>query len=224
MVTTWMKLKPIRHQMAIAGQVSDAQTGQVIPGARVELSPLSGTFKTRLALQAMQYGERWEAMTERPDRTHTAIDGSFYFLDLPDGSYTLMVSLLGAGTRYGPTQSTVTVSRQGDRIQRATVDIALSPTTLKGKITNSEGVPVVMAKVQVVGSGESTFSDSQGNYVLTGLEAAKPSGQRMVTVLAQGYELISQGTPLSQAEVKTLDFTLKLKQANVAGGTNGKRS
>jgi hypothetical protein len=75
-----------------------------------------------------------------------------------------------------------------------------------------------MAKVQIAGSGESTFSDSQGNYVLTGLQ----SGQRMVTVLAQGYEPISQGTPLSQAEVKTLDFKLKLKQINVAGGTNGK--
>ncbi len=224
MVTTWMKLKPIRHQVAIAGQVSDAQTGQVLPGARVELSPLSGPFKTRLALQAMQYGERWQAMTERADRTHTANDGSFHFLDLPDGRYTLTVSLLGAGTRYGLAQSTVAVSRQGDRIQRATADIALPPTTLKGQIKNAEGAPVIMAKVQVVGSGESTFSDSQGNYMLTGLEAAKPSGQRMVTALAQGYEPISQGTPLSQAEVKTLDFTLKLKQANVAGGTNGKRS
>jgi Carboxypeptidase regulatory-like domain len=220
MVTTWMKLKPIRHQVAIAGQVSDAQTGQVIPGARVELSPLSGPFKTRLALQAMQYGERWQAMTERADRTHTANDGSFHFLDLPDGRYTLTVSLLGAGTRYGLAQSTVAVSRQGDRIQRATADMALPATTVKGQITNSEGAPVVMAKVQMVGSGESTFSDSQGNYLLTGLQ----SGQRMVTVTAQGYELISQGTPLSQAEVKTLDFTLKLKQANVAGGTNGKRS
>jgi Carboxypeptidase regulatory-like domain len=220
MVTTWMKLKPIRHQVAIAGQVSDAQTGRVIPGARVELTPLSGPFKNRLVLQALQYGEQWQAMTERADRTQTANDGSFYFLDLADGRYTLTVSLLGAGTRYGLAQSTVAVSRQGDRIQRATADIALPPTTLKGQITNSEGAPVVMAKVQMVGSGESTFSDSQGNYLLTGLQ----SGQRMVTVFAQGYELISQGTPLSQAEVKTLDFTLKLKQANVAGGTNGRRS
>jgi Carboxypeptidase regulatory-like domain len=220
MVTTWMKLKPIRHQVALAGQVSDAQTGRVIPGARVELTPLSGPFKTRLALQALQYGERWQAMTERADRTHTANDGSFHFLDLPDGRYTLTVSLLGAGTRYGLAQSTVAVSRQGERIQRATADIALPPTTLKGQIKNAEGAPVIMAKVQVAGSGESTFSDSQGNYLLTGLQ----SGQRMVTVTAQGYELISQGTPLSQAEVKTLDFTLQLKQANVAGGTNGKRS
>ena len=219
MVTTWMKLKPIRHQVALAGQVSDAQTGQVIPGARVELTPLSGTFKTRIALQALQYGEQWQAMTERPDRTQTANDGSFYFLDLADGRYTLTVSLLGAGTRYGLAQSTVAVSRQGDRIQRATADMALPATTVKGQITNSEGAPVVMAKVQIAGSSESNFSDSQGTYLLAGLQ----SGQRMVTVLAQGYELISQGTPLSQAEVKTLDFTLKLKQASV-GGTNGKRS
>jgi hypothetical protein len=94
----------VRHQVAISGRVTDAQTGRAIAGARVSLDSGPETF--------------------------TAADGHFHFLDLPPGPYTLQASVPGAGTRYGPAPMTVTVKwdDQG-KITLAIADLALSPRT-----------------------------------------------------------------------------------------------
>lgn len=205
-MTTWTKLEPVRHQVAIAGTVSDAVTGQRIHKALVEITEMPDSFKSRLALRSMQYGSKWETMVERPNRTQTTIDGHFHFLDLPDGNYTLTASLPGAGTRYGSAPKKVQVSRVGDQIELAAADITLPPTAIQGQITNSGGEPIVMAKVQVEGTNESVFSDSKGNYLLSGLEVSKV--QSTVRVSAQSYQLASQSLELTQAEVKTLNFQL----------------
>ena len=90
--------------MAIAGRVTDAETGKSIRGARVSLGRGPATF--------------------------TAADGHFHFLDLSPGEYTLQASLPGAGTRYSPTQKSVTVEwdDQG-KITLAIANLALSPRT-----------------------------------------------------------------------------------------------
>lgn len=121
-----------KNRVAIAGQLSNAQTGEVIHRARVEITKMPDSFKNWLMLHAMQYGANWEIMVERPDRTQSAIDGHFHFLDLPDGDYTLTASLPGTGTRYGVVEKQVQVSCNGDRIQLAAADIALPPTGIKG--------------------------------------------------------------------------------------------
>lgn len=193
-----------RNRVAIAGQLSNAETGQVIHRARVEITKMPDSFKNWLTLRAMQYGANWETMVERPDRTQTTIDGHFHFLDLPDGDYTLTASLPSTGTRYGAVEKKVQVSRNGDRIKLAAADIALPPTGIKGQITNAENQPIVMAKVQVKGTEESTFSDSKGNYLLSGLEVSKV--QYTVRFSAQGYQQCSPNIQLSQGQVKTLDI------------------
>jgi hypothetical protein len=87
----------------------------------------------------------------------------------------------------------------------AAADMALAPTTLKGRITDQESNPVAMAEVRVKGSGERAFSDGQGQYLLTGLEV----GQRTVLVSAPGYQPASQTALLNAAgTVQTLDITL----------------
>lgn len=202
-----MKLEPIRHQVAIAGQLSNAETGEVIHRARVEITKMPDSFKNWLTLRAMQYGANWQTMVERPDRTQTAIDGHFHFLDLPDGNYTLTASLPGTGTRYGTAEKHVQVSRNGDRIKLAAVDIALPPTGIKGQITNAENQPIVMAKVQFQGSGESSFSDSKGNYSLSGIEVSK--FQSTVKVSAQSYQQDSKDIQIKQGEVQIFNFKLK---------------
>lgn len=200
-----------RNRVAIAGQVRDAETKLAIPSALVEISQEDGKFKEWLTLHALQYGDNWKKMVKRPDQTLTASDGCFHFLNLPDGQYKLTVSLPGTGTRYGFDEQEVQVSYDGDRIKPAPVNLALPPTAIKGKITGTENKPVFMAKVQVEGSGESTFSNKNGEYLLMGLQVPKqPSSERIlnVKVFAQGYEVGDGSQTLKRGETKELNIRL----------------
>ncbi len=195
-----------RHQVAIAGRVTNAQTGQAIGGAQVRITAAPLEFTDWLALQAKQYGDAWAAMSERPDRTRTAPDGHFHFMDLPDGSYTLTAALPGVGTRYSTAQVAVAISRDAQgHINLVSTSLALPPTTLKGVVTGTGAAPVAMAEVRVKGSGERAFTDSQGRYLLAGLEV----GNRTVLISAQGYQPASQAVTLSAAGVEqSLNFSL----------------
>lgn len=203
----------VRHQVAIAGRVTDGRTGQTLARARVEINASPAAFTDRLALIARQYGERWASLTERPDRTHAAADGHFHFLDLSAGQYTLIASLPGAGQRYGQAQKVVTVLPPNNtgKLVMVAADITLSPTTVKGQITRQgTSETVVMAEVRVQGSGERTFSNGQGQYLLTGLEASAER-PRTLLVSAQGYQPAAQTVLLSQAGTEqTLNFNLVL--------------
>jgi hypothetical protein len=205
-VSKWLTIKGIRHQAAIAGQVSDAQTGAAISGVQVHISAGPETFQKGLALKARQYGENWEALPERPDRACTAADGYYRFINLPPGDYMLTASLPGRGTRYGQAQASASVvyDDQGN-IALATADLQLAPTTLLGQVRDAGGEPVHMVQVRVLGGGEYTFSDEQGQYRLTGLEA----GGRQVRASAQGYAALTQAVQLEQAGGQyTLNFSL----------------
>lgn len=197
----------IRHQVAIAGRVTDARTGRGISGVQVSITVAPQVFMEMLAERAKQYGDKWEEIRKRPDRIQTAGDGHFHFMDLPDGQYALTASLPGSGTRCGTAQKSVTVAHDSEgNITMASADMALPSTTLKGCITAQDTTdPVVMAGVRIQGGGERTFSDGDGRYFFSGLE----TGQRTVVVSAQGYERISREVQLSQAgEELTSDFII----------------
>jgi hypothetical protein len=198
----------VRHAVAIAGRVTDAQTNKALAKAQVQITNAPVEFSEWLGTRARQYGERWDTMEERPDRTRTAPDGHFHFLDLPNGNYTLNVSLPASGSRYGTADKVVGVTREADgRINIAPADIALPPTTIKGQITNPDNDPILLAEVRVKGSSERTFSDELGNYLLTGVE----KGERTVMVSAQGYQAMSQDVVIiQQGSQTTLDFALTI--------------
>lgn len=205
-MSRWLTIKNIRHQAAIAGWVSDAQTGAGLSGVHVFISAGPETFQKRLALKARQHGENWEILPERPDRACTAADGYYRFINLPPGEYTLAASLPGSGTRYGQAQASASVVHDDEgNIALATADLQLAPTTLLGQVRDAAGEPVSMVQVRVLGSGEYTFSDEQGLYRLTGLEV----GGRQVRALAQGYMALTQAVQLEQVGGQyTLDFSL----------------
>ena len=201
-MVTWEK---IRHQVAVAGRVTDDETKKAIGGALVKITDAPEAFTDWLAVRAEQYGDRWETMVERPDQTITVADGHFHFMDLPDGAYTLTAELPGYGTRYGTAEVEATVERDADgNITMSTADITLTPTSVKGRITNNEGSSVLMAEVRVKGSGERTFSDGNGEYSLTGLEA----GSRTVQVSAQGHQPKNEDVQLGEGDTETLNFAL----------------
>jgi Carboxypeptidase regulatory-like domain len=163
----------------------DAGADSPLSGARVEIVEKPAAFERALALKAMRHGARWQSMADRPDRTQTAADGLFYFLDLPDGAYTLEVSVSDRGARYGAERAAAKVARdQKGNIQLEFLEIPVQPTTVRGKITaagHRKGIS--MAEVRVQGSGESTFTGADGGYVLRGVEP----GRRTILASARGY-------------------------------------
>jgi hypothetical protein len=186
----------IRHQAVIAGRVTQGQTGRPLSNALVMITAGPPEFTDLLALKAVQHGRHWESLQNRPDRTRSAADGHFHFLNLPDGQYTLEVSVPGWGSRYGITQAPATVSRNPDStVNLATVNPVVQPTTIRGRVTNQEGDPVVMAAVQLQGSGERAYSDAQGNYRLLAVE----TGARTVGASASGFETVSHQVSLLEA-------------------------
>ncbi|MBZ5681022.1 MAG: carboxypeptidase-like regulatory domain-containing protein [Acidobacteriia bacterium] len=184
----------LRRQVAVAGRVIDTRTGKPLPGALVTITGASPAFKKKLAAKAMQYAAQWAGMVERADRTRSRKDGSFYFLDLPDGEYKLQASLPNMGKRYGAAEEKATVSRDDTgTIKLVFVDLPLQPTMLEGKVTGAgQKAGVVMAEVRVKGSGERTFSDAKGNYMLVAVEP----GERTVLAIAQGYRPAQQKVAL----------------------------
>lgn len=208
----------VHHVVAISGRViervaeeqeTDDQMVKPIAGARITITAAPLEFTNRLALRAKQYGDRWERIEERPDRTRTAGDGHFHFMDLPDGDYTLKAELPGSGSRYGTAEQSVVVTRNADGIMAVVDDIRLPPTTITGEITEDQNnEKVLMAEVRVRGSGERVFSDGKGRYRLSGVEASEKR-ERTLEVSAQGYQQDSQNVLLDQAGIeKVVDFVL----------------
>jgi hypothetical protein len=189
-------VQEIRHQAVIAGRVTQGQTGRPLEKARVAIVSGPAQFTSLLALKSVQYGRRWESLQDRLDRTRTAPDGHFHFLDLPDGQYTLEVSVPGQGSRYGVTQADATVSRNPDSsVNLATVNPVVQPTTIRGRITDQQGDPLVMAAVQLQGSSERAYTDAQGDYRLVAVE----TGARTVNVSASGFQTASQDVSVLEA-------------------------
>jgi Carboxypeptidase regulatory-like domain len=198
----------VRHRAAIAGRITDAQTGRPVSGARVAITAGPPQLTGRLALLAVQHGSAWATLAERPDRTRAAADGFFRFLDLPAGEYTLEGSLPGSGSRYGTVTAQVTLAADGQgQIALQTVDFALPATTILGRVSDPSDAAVRLAEIRVQGSGERAFSDAQGHYALTGVEA----GSRRLTIAAGGFQSTSETVSISQPGlVVTRDVTLSL--------------
>ena len=194
----------VRHRVAIAGRVLDGATGKPVAGAVVSMTAMPSAFQERLATG---FSTRDDGDRVRLDGTCTRRDGLFYFLDLPDGKYTLGAAMPTMSSRYGAAQASSHVSRDGQgSLKTSFVTLTLLRTVVKGKIVGSAHKNgVAMAEVRVKGSGEHTYSDAQGQYAVAGIEA----GKRVLLVSAQGYQRATQNVTLAEPGIaKTVDFSL----------------
>ena len=117
----------LRRQIAIAGQVTDAATGKPIPGAQVQITQAPDSFLRKVNLRAKLHGNAWDNMTERVDRQETAADGAYFFLDLPDGDYTITAYDFHRLPSYDYEQNSGTVARDDQgTVQQIQLDVALS--------------------------------------------------------------------------------------------------
>lgn len=79
---------------SIVGRVTDAETGLPIRAARIEIISGADTFEiTRTAKMQQVPTKVWQQLTTRLDLAISRDDGSYRFLNLPDGSYHLKCSL-----------------------------------------------------------------------------------------------------------------------------------
>jgi hypothetical protein len=211
-----LELSIVNQQIAIAGQVLQGETEKPISGAIVEIIEVPEKFRAILSLKALQYGSQWEKMSVRPDRKMTSIDGYFYFTNLPPGDYLLEASLPTSLNRYKKVTSTAQVSTPvNGKIPTTMTEIVLSPTGIKGTITdvNDPKKLIANAKIQIQDSGDSTVSDHKGNYLLIELESP-PSGERNITVIVSstGYQKVSRTLKIQRGEViSEQNFALKTK-------------
>jgi hypothetical protein len=176
----------VRHRVAIAGRASDASTGKAVSNALVWITAMPEALKQRLTMLSRIYGNGWNTLQTRLDRTKSREDGLFYFFDLPEGSYTITASIPDSGSRYGTVQQPAEVARDDKGEVKVTfIDLALQPTCVTGKITGpNHKTGILLAEVRVKGSGEHTFSDAQGLYTLRAIEP----GRRTIEISAQGYK------------------------------------
>jgi hypothetical protein len=169
----------VRHQAAVAGVVTDKQTGKPIAGASIEC--------TNLVLKI----KKW---------TRTSVDGHYYFMDLPNGDFTIDASRPQSGSRYSTAQVVASVTRTEEgRINLAIANLALPSTTITGHITGPDADDVVidnlMAEVKLKGSEDRCFSNNLGVYLLSGIE----TGKRTLLVKAQGYVPVNQTVAVNTA-------------------------
>jgi Carboxypeptidase regulatory-like domain len=195
----------VRRRAVLAGRVVDAD-GKPVAAARVELTAVPRSLQPSLAARRVQHGSAWDLLDRRLDRTRTDASGRFVFVDLPSGAYRVAASLPGSGSRYGTASGKAQVKRGGlAPAKLAWVDLELPRTTVTGKVTGPRSKPVRLASVQAKGSPGGTFTDAEGRYVLSGLEA----GQHVLLVRARGFEPAEQSVALPTPGVtKRVNVTL----------------
>jgi hypothetical protein len=116
----------LRRQIAIAGQVTAVATGDPIPGAQVQITEAPATFKRKVRLQAKRHAAAWANLTNRADRTETAADGAYFFLDLPDGDYTIAAYVPHRLPPFDFEENSGKVARDAQgTVQQVQLDVAL---------------------------------------------------------------------------------------------------
>jgi len=135
--------------------------------------------------------------------------GAYSFADVPQGSYTLTVTLGSYLERSLPLQVSAN--------QAVKLNLPLSPpgTSLKGSVINSAtNAPLSGAEVKAVNSDNNevatTLTDEQGRYVLASL----PHGKLTVTASKSGYKTLVRSSTNVSFSTKGFHFGL-----DVNGGT-----
>src|SRR5262245_12693961 len=116
----------IRRTVALFGHVLDAD-GKPKPGVRVTITKAPPNFRLRGKTKTTTPETHWlsKDQTSRRDSVVTRSDGIYFFLDLPDGNYT-MEAEDAQGRHRGENRGKVSRNKDG-KILRAMADIKLLP-------------------------------------------------------------------------------------------------
>lgn len=127
----------IRHQVTIAGVVT-LDSGEAAGAASVDIISGPAKFMNRITTLRAVLGPAFDGLAARPDRATVAVDGLYYFLDLPDGAYELAATIPGAGQRFGSGSASATVAHDvtGNAV-RAEANMIVPSTALSGRVVDA---------------------------------------------------------------------------------------
>lgn len=149
--------------------------------------------------------------TQIVQTTTSSLTGSYSFLGVTAGNYTVRVSASGYRTRLLGVIVKDNVNRTANHSLRT------NPSTLTGQVVSQlTSLPVANATVNVFRAGiivGSTTTNASGAYTLSGLF----SGSFTVTSSATGFANVTLGTSLSTGQTKTLNFSLPVNPGTVTG-------
>ncbi len=121
---TWGPWEIIRRQVAIGGRIVD-KAEKPIATAKISITAFPKEFEQKLTVAATAARICRPETDERPDRIVSRRDGIYFFMDLPDGEYTLKASSSGNG---GGEIKKARVARDKDgNVKMARADFKLHP-------------------------------------------------------------------------------------------------
>lgn len=202
------KIESSRHQVALAGTITDSVTGKPMRQALVEI--LLGPAAHQAKVDILARDPAWLLRNERFDRTHTRGDGLFFFIDLAPGDYTLRVSAPQLGTRYGVIEAgpfTVQTGRDANgRVRVAQADVTLAPTLIQGQVIRGDNSQAVAgAQVRLRGDTHIVVTAADGQYRLLDIVASKLT----VEVSAANFQTAQRTVNLAAGQARTVNITLQ---------------
>ncbi len=103
----WSDWEIIRRQVAIGGRVVD-ENNNPAAGVQVTITSMPKGFKQSVEAAFDTAGAEWDNLEERQDRMRSRLDGIYFFLELPEGKYTLKAIDLQSGEQD---EKSVSISR-----------------------------------------------------------------------------------------------------------------
>jgi FtsP/CotA-like multicopper oxidase with cupredoxin domain len=145
------------------------------------------------------------------DRTaNTASDGTYSFIELSAGNYTLVPSKTGSAFQQTSVVVTLT-TENATNIDFTAIPPPAATYTLSGRITNEAGAAIADVTVAVT-DGASVLTDGNGDYAIRSL----PPGTYTITPTASDYTFEAGAVNITNADV-VLNFTGKLKTYTLSG-------
>jgi hypothetical protein len=208
-MATMLTVPSVPQQVTLSGIVVDGETSARLSGVTATITTSPVAFQSLLAKKQLQYGALWDTLRQRPDRTSTSTDGSFAFVDLPDGAYVVTFSAPRRLGLYGSPAVPFTVAHDAQgNVVLTTPLVRMPPTAVRGLVNGKPPhggardvvAPIPGARARVRGSGEIAHTRRDGRFYLPTLE----EGTLTLEISAPNYAPVARPMVIASGTITDL--------------------